>query len=175
MFLDGGITSNGTRITPWEGGDLKYNNLKSGMSGNFATHDQCLWCFVPRSELCSLTSFDARTVNSIRVLAHLPPLGIDGEPTFPFSCPICQAVYTTQQQVDSESLNPEQLKTFPSLHKGVMWQQGPCTNTPIDHIVPCVLHMRLRFCCTLWDWCISPSVLVKRNDVAEVVHKSKYN
>ena len=169
-FLDRGETVDGTKFPPWEGGDLKCSNRKSlGMSGNFATTDQCLWCFVPRSQLCSLQAYPERTLNSIRVLAHLPPLQSDGKPSFPFSCDCCDSTYTTQAQVDAESLNPEQIKAFPSLHKGVMWQQGPCTNTPIDHIVPCVLHMRLRFCSTLWEWCIAPSAMVKRADVAEKV------
>ena len=33
-------------------------------------------------------------------------------------------------------------------------------------MVPCVLLMRLRFCSTLWDWCIAPSALVKSPGVA---------
>ena len=167
-YLDGGVTSAGTRFTPWEGGDLKYNNRKSGLSGNFATHDQCLWCMVPRSSLVSLTPFAARTFNSTRVLAHLPPL-VDGDPQFPFTCECCSSTYATQAQVDAESLNSEQQKMFPTLHHGVMWQQGPATTTPFDRIVPCVLHMRLRFCCTLWDWCIAPSVIVKRPEVAALI------
>ena len=168
-FLDRGETIDGTKITAWEGGDLKYSNRKIGMSRNFATTDQCLWCFVPRSEMCSLTVYPERTLNLIRVLGHLPPLQSDGNPSFPFTCTCCDTTYTTQAQVDAESLNPEQVKAFPSLHKGVMWHQGSGTNTRIDHIVPCVLHMRLRFCCTLWEWCIAPSAMVKRVEIAEKV------
>ena len=165
-YLNGGVTSEGTRFTPWEGGDLKWNNRKAGMSGNFATHDQCLWCFVPRSKLSSLQRYDERTINSNRILAHLPPLNESGSAVFPFKCDDCGKMFNSQAGVDKESLTPEQKKVFPTIHKGVMWQQAPCTSTPFANVVPCVLHMRLRFCCTLWDWCIAPSVLVKRADVA---------
>ena len=170
-FLDGGVTSEGTRFTPWETGDLKWNSRKGGMSGNFATHDQCLWCTVPRSKLSSLDRFAARTVESNRVLAHFPPVGLDGVAVFPFACGVCNKTFHSQESVEKEILSPAQLQIFPTLHKGVMWHQAPCTSTPIEKIVPCVLHMRLRFCCTLWDWCIAPSVLVKRADVAAKVMK----
>ena len=33
-------------------------------------------------------------------------------------------------------------------------------------MVPCVLHMRLRFVSTLWDWCIAPSAMVKKAEVS---------
>ena len=139
-FLDKGVTSAGTRLTPWEGGDLKWSNRIKGMSGNFATQDQCLWCLVPRHLLASLTPYPARTLNLIRVHAHLPPLGPDGESCFPFTCEHCQSTYNFQSQVDNEALTAEQIKVYSSIHKGVMWHQGPLTNTPIDHIVPCAPH-----------------------------------
>ena len=166
LYLDGGVTSEGTRFTVWETGDLKWNSRKGGMSGNFAIHDQCLWCAVPRSKLGSLDSHPLRTTNSNRVLAHLPPIGPGGLALFPFKCNACNKSFRDQHDVDKEVLAPPQIQVFAKIHNGVMWHQAPCTSTPISNIVPCVLHMRLRFCCTLWDWLISPSVLVKRADVA---------
>ena len=133
------------------------------MSGNFSVHDQCLWCVVPRSKLSSLHSYAPRTLNSNRILAHLPPLASDGTATFPFHCEVCSKTFHNQQAVNDEKLTPAQLTLFPKIHKGVLWQHSPCTSTPITNIIPCVLHMRLRFCCTLWDWLIAPSVLVKRS------------
>ena len=77
-FLKCGFTSSGCKVIAWEGGDLKYLCLKCGLSGNFAIHDQCLWCEVLRSKLGSLEISVPRTLNSIRVNAHLPPLDENG-------------------------------------------------------------------------------------------------
>ena len=65
-----------------------------------------------------------------------------------------------------EHLSEAQGKMFPTIHKGCMWHRAPCTTTEIDHMVPCVLHMRLRFVSTLWEWCIAPSAMVKNAAVA---------
>ena len=143
-FLSKNITSDGVWITTWEGGDLKWLCKKVGMSGNFATHDQCLWCEVPRNQLASLQTFPARTLNSIRILAHMPPIADDGTSAFPFTCGCCNKQFLSAEHCAAESLSSELIKTYPSLHKGVLWHKGPVTATPIDHMVPCVLHMRLR-------------------------------
>ena len=129
----------------WEGGDLKYLCRKNGMSGNFATHDQCLWCYVPRSQLCSLNAYPARTVNENRKYAHLPPLLPNGTKLFPFTCPGCDVTYFNEIECLDEILTPAQVKSFPTIHKGVRWHEAPLSSTPISHMVPCVLHMRLRY------------------------------
>ena len=36
-------------------------------------------------------------------------------------------------------------------------------------MVPCVLHMRLRFVSTLWEWCIAPAAMVKKPEVANEI------
>ena len=159
----------GYRVCAWEGGDLKYLCLKCGLSGNFLHHDMCLWCEVPRAELSSLNSYPARTINSIRVNAHLPPLDELGHPVWPFTCPGCDIVFLNEYQQLAEVLSAQSQKEFPSIHKGSCWHRAPCTTTPIDRIVPCVLHMRLRFMCTLWDWCIAPSAMVKKPAVATMI------
>ena len=150
----------------WEGGDLKYLCLKVGLSGNFKTHDQCLWCEVPRNKLCSLEKSTPRTINSIRVNAHLPPLSAAGDPIWPFTCPCCHIVFSNATQHALECLTSSQLNSFGSIHKGGVWHLAPCTTTEISFMVPCVLHMRLRFVSTLWDWCIAPSAMVKKPEVA---------
>ena len=165
-FLKSGVTSNATLAAVWEGGDLKYLCLKAGLSGNFKSHDQCLWCEVPRTKLGSLESFPPRTVTSIRLNAHLPPLDLNGDPLWPFTCPSCKIVFQSQSHHALEVLSLEQQKEFPSFHKGCVWHQSPCTTTEIKFMVPCVLHMRLRFVSTLWDWCIAPSAMVKKAEVA---------
>ena len=179
-FLSRHITSDGVWITGWEGGDLKWLCKKAGLSGNFATHDQCLWCEVPRNQLGSLKRYPERTVNSIRVLAHMHPLAEDGTLIYPFTCECCQKTFESEDDCAAEILSPDVIKSYPTIHKGVLWHKGPITSTPINRMVPCVLHMRLRcaieslysskpnfrFCCTLWDWCIAPSALVKDEHVA---------
>ena len=165
-FLKSGKLSNGTIIFVWEGGDLKYLCLKCGLSGNFATHDQCLWCEVPRGDLCSLIPAKPRTINSIRILSHLPPLDQNGKAVWPFTCPGCSIVFSSESEHAKEQLSEDQRKMFPTIHIGCMWHRAPCTTTPIDRMVPCVLHMRLRFVSTLWDWCIAPSAMVKTAEVA---------
>ena len=165
-FLKCGCASSNCKITAWEGGDLKYLCLKCGLSGNFAIHDQCLWCEVLRAKLGSLDISTPRTLNSIRVNAHLPPLDEIGTPMWPFDCPSCGIRFNSPDHHALEVLTPQMVKSFPSTHKGCMWHQGPSTATEIDHMVPCVLHMRLRFMSTLWDWCIAPAVLVKDQQVA---------
>ena len=142
-FLSKHITSDGVWITAWEGGDLKWLCKKAGLSGNFATHDQCLWCEVPRNQLVSLNKYPERTVNSIRVLAHMPPLE-DGMPVFPFTCECCSKTFESVEQCAEEIFSPDVLKSYPTLHKGVLWHKGPVSTTPINQMVPCVLHMRLR-------------------------------
>ena len=150
-FLMKHITSD-VWITAWEGGDLKWLCKKAGLSGNFATHDQCLWCEVPRNQLASLAKFPERTVNSIRVLAHMPPFGPDGEPSFPFTCDCCSKAFESAEQCDAEALSPDVIKSYPTIHKGVLWHKGPTSSTPINQMVPCVLHMRLR--------CAAHSILI---------------
>ena len=171
-FLKLGKTSAGTTFSPWEGGDLKYLCLKGGLSANFATHDMCLWCIVDRRQLGSLIPSLRRSVNLIRMNSHLPPLESDtGEPIFPFTCPGCESVFDSPAHQSQENLTESERKQFPSIHSGSVWHQAPCTSTEMDHMVPCVLHMRLRFMCTLWDWCIAPSVLVKQEAVAATILK----
>ena len=165
-FLANGRTLDGTCFCVWEGGDLKYLCVKAGLSANFKTHDMCLWCLVKRGHLVSLDVSAPRTINSIRESAHLPPLDATGEPVWPFTCPHCDICFTEEAAHALETMNEAQLKEFPSLHAGCMWHRAPCTTTTIDHMVPCVLHMRLRFVSTLWDWCIAPAVLVKKAEVA---------
>ena len=161
-FLKTHQTSGGTTLTIWEGGDLKYLCLKLGLSGNFATHDMCLWCEVSRTKLSSLTPSPPRTINGIRTNAHLPPIDNEGNEMWPFTCSCCQSTFTKENYNDEDLSNsPDLLKEYPTIHKGCMWHQAPCTTTEIDFMVPCVLHMRLRFCSTLWDWCVAPSALVK--------------
>ena len=166
-FLQTRVTSGGTKLSIWEGGDLKYLSLKAGLSGNFATHDMCLWCEVSRTKLSSLTPSPLRTINSIRINAHLPPIDTNGNHVWPFTCECCDSTFTEENYNDEDLSNfPDLLKEYPTLHKGCMWHQAPCTSTEIDFMVPCVLHMRLRFCSTLWDWCIAPAALVKSPEVA---------
>ena len=166
MFLKAGILSNGTVTTVWEGGDLKYLCLKIGLSGNFASHDQCLWCEVKCNNLCTLLPSAPRTIDSIRILAHLPPLDCNGRSMWPFTCPGCNISFVDEDHHKLEQLSAKQISAFPAIHRGCMWHHAPCTTVPIDHIVPCVLHMRLRFVSTLWEWCIAPSIHVKLANVA---------
>ena len=170
VFLKLGKTSKGTFVSVWEGGDLKYLVLKCGLSGNFAHHDMCLWCHASRKNLGSLESSPPRTISTIRVRAHLPPLNPDGSEQWPFTCPCCKIKFT-QANHALEKLSEDMLRVFPSTHQGCVWHQAPCTTTEIDFMVPCVLHMRLRFCSTLWEWCIAPSAYVKKAEVAERIMK----
>lgn len=144
-FLCRGRTSDGTRCTVWEGGDLKWLCRKAGLSGNFATHDHCLWCYVPRSQLASLEVFPARTIASNRRYAHLPPLLEDDTAVFPFTCDACHITFNNAESVEAEALSETQLKEFPTIHKGLKWHQAALSPTPIANMVPCVLHMRLRY------------------------------
>ena len=168
-FLKKAAEAGKIRCISWEGGDLKYLCLKVGLSGNFKSHDQCLWCEVLRNNLCSLEKSTPRTINSIRVNAHLPPLTPEGVSIWPFTCPCCHIVFSNATQHALESLSPNQLSFFGSIHKGGVWHQAPCTTTEIAFMVPCVLHMRLRFVSTLWDWCIAPSAMVKKAEVAAAI------
>ena len=130
----------------------------------------CLWCLVSRTKLGSLEPAPLRTINSIRIYAHLPSLDSDGKEVWPFKCPSC-AIMFTKTNHHLEILSEEMLKQFPSTHKGCMWHQSPLTTTEISFMVPCVLHMRLRFCSTLWEWCIAPSAYVKTAGVATRIMK----
>ena len=103
-FLNLRITTDGTYIYVWEGGDLKYLCLKAGLSGNFATHDMCLWCLVSREDLSSLETSPARTTRTIRLSAHLPPLDEHGNAMWPFTCPNCDICFLNAEQHALESL-----------------------------------------------------------------------
>ena len=99
----------------------------------------------------------------------MPPHDKDGREQYPFRCPHCNIKFSRPEQQAAEQKSAAALKEHPILHKGVMWHQGPISVCEPWFLVLCVLHMKLSFARTLWEWKIKPVALLQNDD--DVVQK----
>ena len=114
---------------------------------------------------------EPRTLESAREAAHLPPLDDNGNEIFPFTCKLCKITFRTREEWLAEDMSGEKdAALFTKVHGGHVWRRASLSCSP-SRFVMCLLHMRLSFCNSLWNWVIKQSVLVKRQQVAdEILH-----
>ena len=95
----------------------------------------------------------------------MPPLDKEGREQFPFRCPHCSTKFSSAEQQRVEIKTDAARKEHPVLHKGVMWHEGPISVCEPWFLVLCILHMKLSFARTLWEWKIKPAALIQKDDV----------
>ena len=146
----------------------------------FSSDPTCIWCEVPRDRLNDREKHPLRTPERARSAAHLPPL-VNGVPQFPFTCDLCGLEFKSEKKWLREGKameKAENKRLYKASHPGYVWRRevllAPAVNT-----IMCLLHCRLSFCNSLWNWFMKPSIQVKNPDVAnqilKMLHKDGVN
>ena len=142
------------------------------LTARFSHDPTCVWCEAPRDRLNAREKYPLRTPPRARSAAHLPPI-TDNVPQFPFKCDVCGLEFKDEKMWRKEAKAMEKeanQRMYKASHPGYVWRRE-CLLADVSHTVMCLLHMRLSFCNSLWNWFIKPCVEVKSTQVSNQVLK----
>lgn len=124
-------------------GDMLASSEIMGLGAGFHLKGHnCVHCEVHSDDLDKLEPARLRTRRSLWWNAHLPDPQQQPQDQYPFQCPSCGALFSSQEDVDQEP-SPSDMNYYRKIHFSTAHHRPPLLDIEPSRVYTCSLHLLL--------------------------------